>query len=191
VVGSILFVATFLVDGATRPGHKPSYHLVSSLALGSKGWVQTSNFVITGLLIPTAASGAWQTLQVVVAPALLAVFGLSLVASGVFPMDAMRGYPPGTSLDTPANVSTRHKLHDAFGILVFTSLPASCIAFGLSLLGSGLAVYSFVTAAALIVLFFVFAAAWERDSARSGLIQRSMILVGWTWIAILCLDLMR
>lgn len=190
VVGSIFFVAVFLVDGATRPGYTASYQSVSSLALGSRGWVQTASFVITGLLMTAAAIGAWQTLQIVVAPALLAVFGLSLVASGVFPMDAMRGYPPGTSLDTPANVSTRHRLHDFFGLLVFTSLPASCIAFGVSLPGSGLAVYSLVTAVALIVLFVVFAAAWERDSARAGLIQRSTILVGWTWIAVLCLDLM-
>lgn len=191
VVGSIIFVVVFLVDGATRPGHRPSYHLVSALALGSRGWIQTSNFVITGMLMTAAAIGAWQALQVVVAPALLAVFALSLVASGVFPMDPMRGYPPGTSPGTPANVSTRNRLHDLFGVLVFTSLPASCIAFGLSLSESGWAVYSFVTAAVLILLFVVFAAAWERDSARAGLIQRSMILVGWTWIAVLCLDLMR
>ena len=191
MVGSIFFVLVFLVDGATRPGYTASYQPVSALALGSRGWIQTSNFVITGSLMTAAALGAWQTTQSVVASALLAVFGLSLVASGVFPMGLTRGYPPGTSPDTPPNLSTRHRLHDFFGVLVFTSLPASCIAFGLSLSDTSWAVYSFATATVLILLFLVFAAASERDSGLAGLIQRSMILVGWTWIAILCLDLMR
>lgn len=128
VVGAGLFVVTFLVDGATRPGYRASYHLVSALALSDRGWVQTSNFVITGSLMIAAAAGTRGALEVGFGPALLAAFGLSLVASGVFPMDPMRGYPPGTATGTPTMTSRHHKLHDAFGVLVFSSLPAACIA---------------------------------------------------------------
>jgi hypothetical protein len=34
MVGAVVFVVVFLVVGATRPGYRPTYHLVSALALG-------------------------------------------------------------------------------------------------------------------------------------------------------------
>jgi hypothetical protein len=189
VVGAVLFVVTFIVDGATRPGYRASYLPVSALALGARGWVQTSNFEITGLLMVTAALGARDALQIVLGPALLGIFGVSLVASGLFPMDPMRGFPPGTSPGTPTITSRRHKLHDLFGFLVVSSLPAACIAFGFALPEGGWVIYSFATAAALIVLFVVFGAAWDRDSASTGFVQRLMIVTGWSWIALICLKL--
>jgi hypothetical protein len=189
VVGAVLFVVTFLIDGATRPGYRPLYHPVSALALGSRGWVQISNFVVTGLLMIAAAVGTREALDVTFGPALLALLGVGLVVSGLFPMDPMRGYPPGTEPGTPAILSRRHKVHDAFGFVVFASLAAAAIAFGLALEG-GWRIYSFATAALIIVLIVVFGAAWERDSPRTGLLQRLMVLVGWTWIALLCLSLL-
>jgi hypothetical membrane protein len=189
VVGAVLFVVTFLIDGATRPGYRPLYHPVSALALGARGWVQTSNFVATGVLMIAAAAGTRRALDVVFGPAFLAPFGVGLVVSGVFTMDPMRGYPPGTEPGTPAILSRRHKVHDAFGFVVFASLAAAAIAFGLALEGDW-KIYSFATAALIIVLIIVFVIAWERDGPRMGLVQRLMVLVGWTWIALLCLSLM-
>jgi hypothetical membrane protein len=189
LVGAVLFVVTFLIDGATRPGYRPLYHPVSALALGSRGWVQTSNFIVTGLLMIAAAAGIREALDVTIGPALLALFGVALVVSGAFTMDPMRGYPPGTEEGTPAVLSRRQKVHDIFGFVVFSSLGATAIAFGLALEG-GWKVYSFASAALIIVLIVVFVTAWERDSPRSGLLQRLMILGGWTWVALLCMSLL-
>ncbi len=189
LVGAVLFVVTVLIDGATRPGYRPLYHPVSALALGSRGWVQTSNFVVTGILMIAAAAGTREALDVTIGPALLALFGVGLVVSGVFTMDPMRGYPPGTEPGTPKVLSRRHQVHDLFGFVVFAALAAAAIAFGLALAG-GWKVYSFATAALIVVLIVVFVTAWERDSPRGGLLQRLMILVGWTWVALLCLSLL-
>jgi len=189
LVGAVLFVATFLIDGATRPGYRPLYHPVSALALGSRGWVQTSNFIVTGLLMIAAAAGTREALDVTIGPVLLALFGVALVVSGVFTMDPMRGYPPGTEPGTPAVLSRRQKVHDIFGFVVFSSLAGAVLAFAFALEG-GWRTYSFATAASIVVLIVVFATAWERDSPRMGLLQRLMILVGWTWIGSLCLSLM-
>jgi Protein of unknown function (DUF998) len=52
-----VFVTTFLAEGATRPGYRPSRHPVSSLALGPRGWVQTANFAVTGTLVLAGAAG--------------------------------------------------------------------------------------------------------------------------------------
>jgi hypothetical protein len=184
-----LFIVTFLIDGATRPGYRPLYHPVSALALGSRGWVQTSNFILTGLLMIAAAAGTREALDLVFGPAFLAPFGVGLIVSGLFPMDPMRGYPPGTEPGTPTVLSRRHKVHDAFGFVVFASLGAATIAFGLAQEG-GWRIYSFATAVLIVVLIIVFRAAWERDSPRTGLLQRLMVLVGWTWIALLVVSLM-
>jgi hypothetical membrane protein len=57
VVGHVLFVLVFLVDGVTRPGYRPTYHAVSALDRGRRGWVQAANFVVCGLLITVSARG--------------------------------------------------------------------------------------------------------------------------------------
>ena len=51
-----VFVTTFLVEGATRDGYRPSRHPVSSLALGSRGRVQAANFAVTGTLVLAGAA---------------------------------------------------------------------------------------------------------------------------------------
>jgi len=189
VVGAVLFVVIFTIDGATREGYRASYYPISAPALGPRGWVQTSNFVLTGLLMIAAAVGTGLALQVIAGPLLLGLFGLSLVASGVFPMDPMRGYPPETPPGRPAVVSRRHQIHDVFGLLVFSSLAAAGIAFALALPFGGWALYSLVTSAAVVILFISFGLAWENDSLSAGTLQRLSIGSGWTWVALICLSL--
>jgi hypothetical protein len=45
-----LFVTVFVLEGVRRPDFKPLRHPVSSLALGSRGWVQVTNFAAAGAL---------------------------------------------------------------------------------------------------------------------------------------------
>jgi hypothetical protein len=54
-----LFIAAFLVEGATRAGYDPLRHPVSSLVLGDHGWTQTANFVVAGLLTLAFAAGTF------------------------------------------------------------------------------------------------------------------------------------
>jgi hypothetical protein len=51
-----LFVAVVLVEGAIRPGYDPLHHFGSELSLGSGGWIQVTNFIVTGLLVLGNAS---------------------------------------------------------------------------------------------------------------------------------------
>src|SRR5207302_3377881 len=57
VVGPILFVIAFLVEGATRPGYNAWRHFVSQLSLSSQGWEQVVNFLVCGLLCVGFAVG--------------------------------------------------------------------------------------------------------------------------------------
>ena len=51
------FTATFLAEGAVRDGYRPLRHPVSSLAHGPRGWIQTANFAVTGVLCLAGAAG--------------------------------------------------------------------------------------------------------------------------------------
>ncbi|HEU4895779.1 MAG TPA: DUF998 domain-containing protein [Acidimicrobiia bacterium] len=190
IAGSALFVVVFLVDGATRPGYRPGYHLVSALARGCRGWIQTTNFLVCGLLITVSARGIEFATSSGWLSGAIGVFGLGLVASGIFPMDPMRGYPPGTPEGTPDEFSRAHRWHDMAGFIVFGLLPVAAATAAFTLDSTAWAIYSGATAVLTAIGFVVFGAAWEQDHPRAGLIQRTVIVVGWIWLAALCTHLM-
>ncbi|MUL43042.1 DUF998 domain-containing protein [Streptomonospora sp. PA3] len=183
---AVLFVAVFLVDGWTRGGgYRPKRHPVSALALGRRGWVQTANFLVCGLAVTAAAAAVAPAAHSVLLAVAIAVFGLALVVSGAFPMDPMRGYPPGAPAGTPQSFSLRHRVHDAAGAVVFLALPAAAITAAFVLGGAVWTWYSALTGAAVLGLFALFGHAWEHDRPQTGLIQRLMIITGWAWLGLL------
>ncbi|ASR38099.1 hypothetical protein BAY61_27290 [Prauserella marina] len=184
-LGTWLFVITFLIDGLTRPGYHPVRHPVSALALGPRGWIQTTNFVVCGLAVTVAAFPLAGALDSGILAVAVGVFGAALVASGVFPMDPMRGYPPGAPDGTPSETSRRHALHDYAGMVVFFGLPVAAVIAAIVVPETGWRWYSGVTAALLFAGFGAFGTAWENDSPRAGLIQRLVIGAGWLWLGLL------
>lgn len=184
-LGSWLFVGTFLVDGLLRPGYQPVRHPVSALALGPRGWIQTANFLVCGTAVTVGALVLPAALGSVLLAVAVGAFGVALVASGVFPMDPMRGYPPGAPEGTPTTTSRRHDLHDRAGAVVFLALPVAAVIAAVVLTGTGWRWYSGITAVLLFAGFGAFGTAWERDDPRAGLIQRAVIGVGWLWLGLL------
>ena len=184
-LGCGVFVATFVVDGWTRPGYRPVRHGVSALALGPRGWLQTGNFLVCGLAVTAGAAALPGALGSVPLGVMVGVFGLGLVASAVFPMDPMRGYPPGAPEGTPARTSARHRMHEHAGTVVFGSLPVTATVAAFALPGVGWTWYSALTGAATLTGLLVFGEAWQQDDPRVGLLQRLTILVGWTGLGAL------
>jgi hypothetical membrane protein len=127
-------------------------------------------------------------------PALIALFGIGLVLSGVFVMDPMRGYPPGGPFGDPAQFSWHHQLHDFAGLVVFLSLPAAALVLARRLGSARVtnwAAYSGATGIVTLAMFVAFGVAWEGDSEMAGLVQRALIIVGWAWIALLAAHVAR
>ncbi len=73
---------------------------ISQLATGDTGWIQILTFVLAGagILALAAALGATVTEGTGrrALPVLVGVFGVGLIAAGVFTMDPEYGFPPGT-----------------------------------------------------------------------------------------------
>jgi hypothetical protein len=196
VIGPLLFIGVFLVEGATRPGYNAWHHVISTLALGPQGWEQTANFLLGGTLVLAFAFGLRRTFQSGVgstwAPILLGIVGVCAIGLGLFATDPAFGYPPGVS-----SAPTAHgTLHAVLGTVMFVALLAACLILARRFWGDpawrSWAVYSLATA----LLWVVFLVAQDvvstpDPSSPAGLFQRLSIIAGWSWIALIAFGLLR
>jgi len=116
-----------------RPGFDMRVNALSQMALGELGWIQTANFVVSGLLVIAAAVGMRQVLRSrpggTWGPILIALYGLGLLGAAIFSADPSYGFPPG-SPPGPANTLSAHGLlHFATSGIGFFALIGACFVF--------------------------------------------------------------
>ena len=201
VVGPLLFIVVFLIEGATRPGYSAWRNFVSQLATGDLGWMQVVNFLVCGTLMFAFAIGLRETIKgtrgSIGGPVLLGLFAVALLVAGIFVTDPALGYPVGAP-----QVHTAHgMIHGLAGLAAFTLLPAACFVMAwhfASESGSGRwAAYSVAVGVLLLVMFVASTTASTLDAtgtwrnAPTGLLQRIAIIAGWTWIAMVALHSLR
>ena len=190
VAGPLLFIAVFLVEGATRAGYSAWTMYVSQLATGPGGWVQVANFLVFGAASLAFAVGVRMATASIAAPILLGLFAVAMFVAGIFTTDPGLGYPVGV----PEVHTTHGTIHGFAGLAVFTLLPAACFVMGWRFLRAGStdwALYSGLAGAALIALFFGGFAINQFAGAPIGVYQRAAIICGWTWISLVALHLIR
>jgi len=128
VVAGPLYVVVSLAQALTRDGFDPTRHAWSLLSNGDHGWIQITNFIVTGLMTVAGAVGLRRALAPgrgsTWAPALVGVYGASLVGAGIFRADPAQGFPAGTPETT--TVSWHGMLHFALGGVGFLCLIAAC-----------------------------------------------------------------
>jgi hypothetical protein len=188
-----LFVLVFLLDGATRPGYDPMSMPVSLLSAGDRGWVQTLNFLVDGLLLAAFTIGLFRVLRdrgtpSMAGPLIIGIVALGVLGAGIFATDPGAGFPPG--VPSPSEPSSHGELHDLASLLVFAGLPVACFTFAARFARWGersWAVYSFITGLILVVTFVGLVVGFN----GAGVVQRLFIVVGWGWIAVLALYLRR
>ncbi|MGP3974031.1 DUF998 domain-containing protein [Streptomyces sp. 8N114] len=181
-----LFTATYVLVGVRRRGYKPLRHPISSLALGPAGWSQTVSFICAGLLSLALSVGLWRDGPSRWGALLIGVWAVGLVGAGIFRTDPVRGYPPGTP-DQPGRQTRAGALHDLFSLVAFLALAVAC--FVLALTDSlGWAIYS-IASGVLFAATMVFAnTAFDQNQRLAhlgGLLQRTAITIGWTWLTLL------
>jgi hypothetical protein len=185
------FVTVFLLEGAVREGYRPLRHPVSSLALGSRGWIQTGNFAVAGTLFLAAAAGLARAGDAAAgsraAPALIGAAGAGLIGSAVFTTDPVSGYPPGTP-DAFAQPSAAGTAHNLGAIPVFLGLPAAALICGWRSWRAGqrgFALYSAGTAVTMLATMGLAGAGFGQSPRLvnlGGLFQRASIITGFTWL---------
>lgn len=195
-----LFVAVFIVEGARRPDYNPLRHPVSSLAIGSQGWVQTINFAAAGTLYLAGATGFRcardSLLGSRLGPALFGAVGLGLLGSAAFCTDPVSGYPPGTP-DSPKPTATG-AMHNIAAVPIFLGIPAialSCAWRFQRAGGRGWGRYSAATGLLMLIGTALFGAGFgkaaPRLADRAGLWQRATIATGFGWLTALSTQALR
>jgi len=192
VVGPLLFIVVFLIEGFTRPGYSQWRNFVSQLATGPGGWVQVLNFYVCGLLVLAFAFALrWElkgTRGAIGAPVLLGAFALTLLLAGTFSTDPALGYPPGV----PAVQTPTGAIHGVAGLLAFTTLPAAAFVMAWHFAREGeraWMLYSIAVGVVVLVMFFAGGFTSQADASGSwhnaptGFLQRIAILAGFTWIS--------
>ena len=123
VVAGALSPIVVTLQALTREGFNLANHPLSMLSLGDLGWIQITNFIVSGFLfiafavglrrmLKSGRSGSW-------GPLLVAFYGVILVAAGIFTVDPMLGFPPGTPNGLPATLSWHAQLHNVTFLLAF------------------------------------------------------------------------
>jgi hypothetical membrane protein len=129
VIAGPFYLVVSLAQALSRDGFDPGRHEWSLLANGPGGWVQMLNLVLTGLMVVAAAVGFRRALGTgragTWAPRLLAVYGVALVAAGVFRADPMNGFPLGTPDGPPPDPTVPGALHVVAGGVGFLALVAA------------------------------------------------------------------
>ena len=202
-IGPLLFILVFLVEGVIRPGYSAWHNFGSDLSLSNQGWIQIANFLICGVLVLCFAFGLRQIFRTgkgsTWGPLLLGIFGLSLIIAGIFVTDPSLGYyPPGTSSSTHTLHGTIHGLNAplAFGSLAI-AIFVLARRFASDATWRGWALPSRITGIIFVASFIACLAVAVLDEkgilpdSPTGLLERIAIIIGWCWIALLAIRLLR
>ncbi len=191
LVAGPLFVIAFLVQGALKgSGYDALRHPVSSLALGPNGWVQTVNFLVTGLLTVAFAIGLWRS-GLRAGGALIGVWGIGLFGAGLFVSDPVSGFPVGTP--PTIDYTTLGALHDGFSLPGFLALAAAQVVLSRGQ-GWKWPTYSLLSATAFMVCFLLASSGFSQTASLvdvAGLFQRLTVTIGWVWTVLLALRVLR
>lgn len=193
VIAGPLYMLVVFAQAFMRPGFEITRHSASLLSNGDWGWIQITNFLVTGLLVILGAVGIWRAQRgsgSTWAPLLIALYGLGMIGGGIFVADPAMGFPVGTPEDANT-ISTTGLLHFATGGAGFLGLIAACLLFARSFAKRGQRGWAIYSAATGVIFF----AAFVGIASGAGNVWTisgfwSAMLFAWAWLSLLALRLL-
>jgi len=195
VLAGPFYVVVSLAQALTRDGFELTRHAWSLLSNGGLGWIQITNFVLTGLMVIAAAVGLHRALAGGPGsrwvPRLVGVYGASLVAAGALRADPAMGFPAGTP-EGPGTVSWHGIGHLLAGTVGFLCVIAAgfVLARRFARAGErGWALYSRGSAVLFLAAFAGIASGTGAPALTLGFIAGVVII--WAWLATVSIRLYR
>ncbi len=127
MLGSILFVSIFILEDIFCTNYNWLTTAVSEHSIGSCGWIQITNFIVSGVLFLIFARGVTLELREDMAsklgPLFLMIFAACLIASGPFVTD------PAPVILFSNQATWYGNVHGLLGAIAFILMPLSCFVF--------------------------------------------------------------
>ena len=188
------YLAVGLIQAFVRDGFDLLRHPLSLLANGPGGWIQTANFVLSGLMVIAAATGFGRVLGPKSRGVRwsLGIFGAGMLVAAFFPADPVDGFPVGTALGPPTTISTTGFIHFTAGTLGFVALAVSCFFSARAMSRRktpSMARLSVLSGLAVVLGFF---GGFLIPGISVGTLGIWFaVAVGWAWLAVMSLHLYR
>jgi len=193
VIAGPLYMGVGVIEILIRPGFDIRRHELSLMSIGDLGWIQIASFLVTGLLVLGCAVAMRQVMRSgrgrTWGPILVGLYGLGLIAAGIFVADPINGFPPG--IPESSSISWHALLHFVSAAIAFIGLIVACFVFArrfAALHQRGWARYSFLTGI-LFLGAFVGIASGAKQSALV-LAFWGAVIIGWAWLSVMAARLM-
>lgn len=191
-----IYVAISLAQALGREGFDITRHAWSLLANGDLGWIQMVNLITVGALTLAAAVGMSRALRAGAGrtwiPVLIGVYGLSLIAAGLFRADPMDGFPIGTPAGPPATISWHGIAHLVAGAIGFLALIVGCFVFARRSAAAGergWMAFSIATGVFYLGAFAGIASGSNQPAIVLAFV--AAVIIGWSWLAAVAARLRR
>jgi hypothetical protein len=197
LTGSVLAGPIYIIVGIaqilTREGFDITRHPLSFMSLGDLGWIQITNFIVTGLLVLAGAIGMRRLAQADKrlrrGALLLGIYGLGVVGGGLFVTDPALGFPPGTPNTYPQTMSWHGLLHFIFGQIGFLALIVASFVYARYFAANGLrgwTMFSVLTGALFLFAIIATIATAGGDGAAWALLALyAAVALAWIWLSAL------
>jgi hypothetical protein len=193
VLAGPIYIIVGIAQILTRAGFDITRHPLSFMSLGDFGWIQITNFIITGLLVIAGAIGLRRLAQsdkrLRRGAFLLGIYGLGVLGGGLFAPDPALGFPPGTPNTYPETMSWHGLLHFVFGQIGFLALIVASLVYARYFAANdlrGWAIFSALTGAIFLFAIIATVATSTGDGSVWGLLALYVaVILGWLWLAAL------
>lgn len=190
VAAGPLYVIVGLIEILTRPGFDMRKHSLSLMSIGPMGWIHSTLFIVTGLLVILGAIGIRRAIKGekagTWAPIMLGLYGVGLIAAGLFIPDPMKGFPPGMPSGT---ISTSGIMHLMSGMIGFIGLIAACFIFGKrykALKDTQMGMFSVITGFIFLFSFIGIAGFSQMNETVATIVNLVFyfaVFLSWTWLS--------
>lgn len=190
------YVVVALAQGFLRPGFDLLHDDVSLLSNGSWGWVQIANFVLTGAMVVVCSVGVRRALKGgrggTWGPRLLGLYGVGLIAAGLFVADPMNGFPAGTPVGRPDSISWHGMLHILSAGVGFLGLVAACWVIASRFAAERRSEWTWLSRLTGVLFLFAFVGVASGSSSSAVVLAFwAALVIAWGWLAALSIQLYR
>ena len=193
VIAGPFYIAVSLAQALTRDGFRLDRHSWSLLENGSLGWIQSTNFILTGLMTVAAAAGLRRAMTGGRGrrwvPPLIAGYGAGLLGAGIFTADPAQGFPIGTPPAT--TISWHGLLHFLTGGTGFLCLIAACLLLGSRFARTGRTALAWFSRITGVVFLAAFAGIAGGSHGPATPAFATAVLLVWAWLATVCIHCYR